>query len=283
MSPSSSAPYYRLSGGGNDFLALVEPPEPPAPRTLKDWCRRGVSAGADGVLLLYREAEGARMVYFNADGSRSRFCLNGSRCAAWLAFSLGWRRETLELLTDLGLCRCQLLGPDRVTIELPIEVSSPRSITLETPDGDIAGFHLRVGTPHLVLPTHRSLRDAPVLEQGPGLRHHPGLGPQGANVHWVRFLDANRGEMRSYERGVEAETLACGSGVIAMAAVGIAKGELTIPATILTAGGFELEVGGTLHRRELATPHVSGDARIVARGELLAGASDLPEPAMWAL
>lgn len=283
MSPPSPIPYYRLSGGGNDFLALVEPTEAPTPQTLRDWCRRGVSAGADGVLLLYREAEGARMVHFNADGSRSRFCLNGSRCAAWLAFFLEWRTDSLELHTDLGLCRCQLLGPDRVTIELPIEVSNPRAVTLETPAGTVSGFHLRVGTPHLVLPTHRSLGDVPLLEQGPGLRHHPDLGPQGANVHWVRFLDANRGEIRSYERGVEAETLACGSGVVAMVAVGISRGELTLPATILTAGGFELEVGGTVLRRELTTPHVSGDARIVARGELLAGASELPEPAMWAL
>lgn len=283
MSLPSSIQYYRLSGGGNDFLALVEPGQPPEPSILRDWCRRGASAGADGVLLLYRETAGARMIYFNADGSRSRFCLNGSRCAAWLAFSLGWQDDTLELATDLGSCRCRRIGPDRVTIEVPIEVSRPREIRLEIPEGAVSGAHLRVGTPHLVLPNHRSLRDVPVLELGPLLRHHPGLGPEGANVHWVRYLDANRGEIRSYERGVEAETLACGSGVIAMAAVGIARGELTIPATVLTAGGFELEVGGLVAEGALSNPYVSGDARIVARGELLAGAAGLPEPAMWSL
>ncbi len=82
--------FFRLSGGGNDFLALVEPIDDPQPDQIRAWCRRGLSLGADGLFVLDRSPDGARMRYFNADGSAASLCLNGTRCAVRLARHLGW-------------------------------------------------------------------------------------------------------------------------------------------------------------------------------------------------
>jgi diaminopimelate epimerase len=138
-----------------------------------------------------------------------------------------------------------------------------------------------VGVPHLVLEWDGDLAAAPIAELGPPLRCHPALGAAGANVDLVRFPAPGRLEIRTWERGVEAETLACGTGVLAGAAVGVALGRAALPLTAITLGGFELgvdgpQVPGGIRRWELA-----GDARIVARGEILDEAAELPAAPSW--
>lgn len=273
--------FYRLSGGGNDFLAFVDPVAQPKAGLICEWCRRGVSAGADGVLLLYREQRSVRMAHYNADGGRSKLCLNGCRCAAQLAFFLGWREEELLLETDIGTSRCRKVDPGRIEIELPTRLARPRGVALQLTTGMVTAHFVEVGVPHLVLPQTETLGTAPVLEQGPDLRRHPALGPDGANVNFVRYVRNSHCEIRTFERGVESETLACGTGVVAAVAVGAMLGELSLPATALTAGGYELEVTGAFGEGILLGPTLTGDARIVARGELLAGASGLPKTASW--
>ncbi len=263
-----------LSGAGNDFLALVEPPSPPGEGEIRAWCRRGLSLGADGVFTLERRGGGARMVHYNADGGRSELCLNGSRCAAALAFDLGWAADELKLATDAGELRARQAGAERIAIELPDIVGEPEARTLHFGGKDYAGWLLAVGVPHFVLPWRKGLAGAPVDGLGKILRAHPDLGDPGANVDFVRFTGRASCELRTYERGVEAETLACGTGVVATVAAGVAAGELSLPATALTAGGYELVVRGD--------PWVlEGDARILARGELLGGAAAVPPPPAW--
>lgn len=268
-------PYYKLSGAGNDFIALVEPAMRPGEREIQAWCRRGLSLGADGVFTLEREAGFVRMVHYNADGSRAELCLNGSRCAAALSFHLGWAIGDLHLATDSGVLRARLAGRERVAIELPDIVGEPAAHTLTFGGKAYPGWLLSVGVPHFVLPWPEDLTRAPVDGLGKILRAHPDLGDAGANVDFVRFTSSDRCELRTYERGVEAETLACGTGVVATVAAGVTAGELGTPAKVLTAGGYELVVR--------AKPWVlEGDARILARGELLDGASTVPSPPEWA-
>lgn len=290
---------YKLSGAGNDFLALIEPESPPPAERIRAWCRRGLSLGADGLILLERSANGARMVYFNSDGGRGDLCLNGARCAARLALELGWDDGgTLRLETDCGLltARRAVMGDvagDVVAVDLPDLLETPEKVHLEVESTVYSGWLTRVGVPHLVLPwaatgsSSRGLADAPVATLGRRLRFHPELGEEGANVDFVHFVAPHRLEIRAYERGVEAETLACGTGIVAAVAVGVYDDRLALPVTVLTAGGFELTVDGELRidaDGEIdPNSHLvlTGDARLVARVDLLDGASTLPKPPSW--
>lgn len=271
--------FFQLSGSGNDFLALAEPSDEPTAEQVRAWCRRGVSLGADGVFTLHRneaaadKAAGAVMIHYNADGSRAELCLNGTRCAARLAFELGWAQREVTVETDSGPMVARALSGARVALAVPPPAAPPRRITLSTEGRDWDGWRVVVGVPHLVLLWPEPLAAAPVASLGARLRHHPDLAPAGANVDFVRFPAAGRMEIRTYERGVEAETLACGTGTLAAAAAGLAAGVTELPLEVVTRGGLPLGVGGTPDRWELA-----GDARLLARGELFRDAEVSPSP-----
>lgn len=279
--------FYKLSGSGNDFLALAEPWETPPSERIRAWCRRGVSLGADGLFILRRapgEVNGATMDYFNADGLAADLCLNGTRCAAQLAFHLGWAegpRGTLRLRTGAGTISARWLDEGRTAVELPAP-AAPQPLTVQAGGASHAGWRLLVGVPHFVLvwPANPgdSLETAPVRELGPLLRHHPVFGAPGTNVNFVRFPERGRMEIRTYERGVEDETLSCGTGTLAGAAVGLALGQARLPLKVDTQGGFELLVEGG---PETGVWSLAGDARVVAEGEILPGAAASPSPPAW--
>lgn len=272
--------FYRASGAGNDFLALVEPGEAPQPEEIRAWCARGLSLGADGLFLLSRRPGGVGMEYFNADGRPAELCLNGTRCAARLAFHLGWAEVEVEVLTGGGPVPARRTGPDAVALTLDAP-GEPRAVAPEVEGAVHDGLLLAVGVPHLVLPWTGDMAEAPVAALGPRLRAHPAVGPAGANVDFVRYAGPHRLEIRSYERGVEAETLACGTGVLAAVAAGLARGEVELPVTALTRGGFELEVTAAAAEGGRERWSLTGDARLVARGTLLPGATGLPASPGW--
>lgn len=277
-------PFYKVSGAGNDFVALAEPPENPGPERIRAWCRRGVSLGADGVFVLRRrQGEAVVMDYFNADGLAADLCLNGTRCAAQLAFQLGWAAGSVRIETPAGPVAARRLDASRVALEIPAPAAPARELAVEAGGRTWRGWALTVGVPHFVLLSPEGLETAPVAEAGPPLRHAAAF-PAGANVSWVRFPAPDRMEIRTYERGVEEETLACGSGVVAGAAVGRELGLARFPLRVLTRGGFELEVG----EAEAGTPlaacwTLAGDARVIARGELLPEAELAPPSSLSAI
>jgi diaminopimelate epimerase len=281
---------YRLSGGGNDFLALAEPARTPPPERIRIWCRRGISLGADGLFTLRRAGEpGAApdgtprviMNYFNADGSAAELCANGTRCAARLAYSLGWAEDAVDVVTGAGVFRARPAGPDAVELEAPPPGRPPQGRTLEVDGERWEGWWVRVGVPVLVVPWEQSLATAPVAAVGPRLRSHPDLAPEGANVDFVRFVGPRRLELRIWERGVEAETLASGTGVLAAVLTALHLGRGRLPMEVLTAGGFTLRVAGTPVTGLPQRWALTGDARLVARETPLPGADAVPEPARW--
>jgi diaminopimelate epimerase len=285
--------FYKVSGSGNDFLALAEPFAIPSPETIRAWCRRGVSLGADGLFILRRpgssgDAAGTAgvltMDYFNADGLAADLCLNGTRCAAQLAFHLGWAEGTVRLSTGAGIFSGRRLDGERTAIDLPFPAEAPRELTVEAGGASHTGYHLLVGVPHFVLPWGADLAGAPVRALGAELRHHAAFGAAGTNVSFVRFPSPQRMEIRTYERGVEDETLSCGTGVLASAAVGLATAGARLPLRVATQGGFELEVDGELSSGSSGSSgcwSLAGDARVVAAGELYPGALASPAPPAW--
>ena len=277
----TTAELFRLSGGGNDFLALVEPPQAPSPPRIRAWCTRGLSLGADGLFVLRRLAGEVVMDHHNADGRPARLCLNGTRCAARLAFHLGWATERVVLRTGAGPVIASPAAGDDVRLELAPPAEPPERRALELDGVAWEGFFAVVGVPVFVLPWSGSLRDAPVAELGARLRSHPAFGADGANVMFVRGRPPARLEMRSYERGVEAETLACGTGALAACAAAVAEG-FSLPIRVLTGGGCEFAVDGTVGGDgRLASWSLTGDARLLARLRVEDGAERLPATPAW--
>ncbi len=273
--------YFKVSGGGNDFLALVEPERLPSTLDIAAWCRRGVSLGADGLFVLRRDGAGARMDYFNADGRPAALCINGTRCAARLAFELGWAADELTVATGAGPLRARRSGATSVALELAAPAAAPQELSAQAAGQTYRGHFLEVGVPHFVLLWPESLARAPVAELGPVLRRHPVFGDRGANVDFARFPRPGRLEIRTFERGVEAETLACGSGVLAAVATGVALGLARLPLTAATGGGFEMEVEGQASGGRVASWSLAGDARILARGTLSPEAAAATAPPRW--
>jgi diaminopimelate epimerase len=274
--------FFKLSGSGNDFLALADPTgKAPAPgeAEIRAWCRRGVSLGADGLFLLRRGAGGGRttMEYWNADGLPADLCLNGTRCAAQLAFHLGWAGERARIATAAGEVEGRRLDGDRIAVDLPRPTEPPREVRLEALGQSWTGWSITVGVPHLVLVWPESLATVPVVALGRPLRHDPAFAPAGTNVDFVRFPAPGRMEIRTYERGVEDETLSCGTGVLAGAAVGLHLGLARLPLAVLTQGGFELGVS----EGAAGAWSLSGDARVVATGDLLPAAAVEPNRPAW--
>jgi diaminopimelate epimerase len=272
--------FLKLSGSGNDFIALPEPATPPTAGQIRAWCRRGIALGADGLFVLRREpATSGRppavvMDYWNSDGLPADLCLNGTRCAAQVAFHLGWAEREVAVATAAGRFAARRIDDARIALDLPAPSPAPRLVDLPVESAVHRGYFLTVGVPHLVLIWPGDLAAAPVVPLGRALRHHPVLGAPGANVSFVQFPTRERLLLRTYERGVEDETLSCGTGVLAASAGGLATGAATLPLTAHTWSGFDLAVGpGT----EAGRWSFSGDARVVASGELLAGAEVEPE------
>ena len=273
---------HKLSGAGNDFLAWVESAaghvKEPTKRQIIAWCRRGVSLGADGFLVLRRGSGrgDVRVVHRDADGSRPELCLNGCRCAIELAGHLGWSDDDrIRLRTDVGTVDGVRVKPGRTRVTVPEEMlGEPREVSLDVDGTTYATHLLRVGGPHLVVEWPGDADDlaaAPVLTLGKALRHHHGVGEAGTNVHFVQYRDGGI-HLRSFERGVEGETLACGTGSLAAALVGVLTGRLASlepQVEAHTRGGFRLGIGRDASGRLT----LEGDARRVAVLDVLEGAS----------
>jgi len=220
------------------------------------------------------------MRHFNADGSAAELCLNGTRCAVRLARHLGWSHREIVIETGAGLIPASSL--EITSVKLALErPGEPIPLKIEVDGEWIEGFRVLVGVPHFVIPWPDGVAQAPVASLGRHLRSDPAFGDAGTNVDFVHFVEPNRIDLRTYERGVEAETLACGTGAMASVAVGVALGELELPVTVLTRGGFRLVVGIWTGTHGDARWGLEGDARLLAEGEMVEGVEDLPTPPEW--
>jgi diaminopimelate epimerase len=207
----------KMSGAGNDFVVLGADSAAALGQRLIEWtrrvCRRGDSVGADGVLVVERTgADRIAVRFLNPDGS-SAFCGNGSRCAARFAELERLAHSPMTLVTDWGEVPARVDG-DRVALELPAPIDRG-PIEVEALGREFRGRLVDAGVPHFVVPVDDVL-SAPLDVWGPALRRHARFAPQGANVDLVDGVGASL-RIRTFERGVEGETRACGSGAIATA------------------------------------------------------------------
>jgi diaminopimelate epimerase len=261
--------FSKLAGGGNDFVVIDNRRRDVADGAAlaKIVCTRRLSVGADGLILIETSARARlKMIYFNPDGSRA-FCGNGTRCAARFAFLnvIAPRRMTIE--TDAGVLPAEVLENGEVTLTMPAPTDFVSERALTTPEGStIEGCSITVGVPHYIVPVQRDLWSRDLGVVGPAIRNHPDLKPEGANADFVLVRDRGSIEIRTWERGVEAETLSCGSGVMAAVAALALRGEVDSAVSVLTRSGVryrvELDRAG---EGTIKSIRFTGDARLIYR------------------
>lgn len=234
-------PFFKMSGAGNDFVLLDGLPAGRSGAALaRRLCDRRRGVGADGLLVLSKKGGRTRLDYWNADGSKA-FCGNGSRCGAIWAHARGWTKgKEFTLSTDGGPLTARLTGKERAAVRMPEPKGQRLGLRLGARNRAYAAHFVDTGVPHAVILVP-DVEAVDVRTLGRFFRFHKAFGQPGANVDFVQ-LKKGVLHLRTYERGVEDETLACGTGVVAAAAVARALGKAGDRVTIRVRGGDELHV-----------------------------------------
>lgn len=265
--------FLKMSGSGNDFVMIDNRRgglSGSAAAWAKRLCHRQEGVGADGLLLLEKSKKADfRMVYFNADGSRASMCGNGARCMAWFAHEVGAARSSSTFETDAGLVQATV--HDHVAQITMGEAHDYRSdLVVKAAGRSWPVVFLNTGVPHAVCFVPR-VDAIDVITAGRALRFHKAFGPAGTNVNFVQRVDSRTLQVRTYERGVEGETLACGTGVIASAIAAQLKGWVHAPVRCRTAGGDTLEVNFQAQplnaKRPATCVSLRGPVRVTFKGE----------------
>jgi len=265
-------PFSKYSGAGNDFVLAGDEQLPEgAPSDLaRRICPRSTGIGVDGLVVVSRDAPGRfRVRFFNPDGSEIDMCGNGARCASRYLVDEGWADPRHVLVTAQGPIQSEVGGGDVALVYrlLPEVEAHPE---LETPLGARRAWLVRIGVPHLVLPVEE-MPGGSIEDLCRPLRRHPALGPGGANVNLVQLDGESSGRIRTWERGVEGETSACGSGamsaLLALSGADLAGSELDLT----THSGASLHVTrlgtGTADTRQGGEPvRLAGPARRIFLG-----------------
>lgn len=259
-----------MSGSGNDFIIIDNRKnvvdETDLTQFIARVCRRKMSVGADGFILV-EDAEAAdfKWRFYNSDGSVAEMCGNGARCAARFAYLTGIAGAEMFFETAAGIIHAEIKG-ERVKIKIPDPEDLDMDYILELESSSLSVSSVNTGVPHVVI-ARDTLDDIDVVKLGREIRFHDRYAPAGTNVNFVS-LRKNSVEIRTYERGVEDETLACGTGAVAGAIVMACKGNIASPVDVLTRSGEHLNI--YYHRKEdrFYDIFLEGDARLIYKALL---------------
>ena len=262
-------PFYKMVASGNDFVAVDNRRKiianPPA--FAREVCQRHTGIGGDGVLLIEDSQKADyKMRILNADGSEAEACGNGFRCIARLAherFRFG-PKQRFESLA--GVIDADIKGK-RVQVRLMEPKDYQEKQKLEVSGRNLHYYFIRVGVPHVVIFV-QGLGQIPVLELGRALRYHPNFGPAGTNVNFVEVSGADSINVETYERGVEENTQACGTGSTASALVSALVGYVKTPVKVKTRGGEILSVDFKKKGNQIQDVYLEGEARLVYEGKI---------------
>ncbi len=264
-------PFTKMSGSGNDFIIIDHRTPMLDEACLRDFvqkaCRRRVSVGADGLILVERSTKADfKWRYFNADGSEAEMCGNGGRCVARFALLKGIASPSLTFETLAGILSARVEGK-RVKLELtkPFGLRMDEIVTVDGKRQTLSS--LNTGVPHAVM-FMEDMEGLDIVSMGRSIRYHSHFSPKGTNADFVRVEEGSRLSVRTYERGVEDETLACGTGVVASALIAAFKGVVRSPVSVKTQGGEVLSVHFEIEGEEVKRVFLEGDVHIVYEAEM---------------
>jgi len=262
--------FTKMDGAGNDFI-LIDNRAGDVDlnrNQIARLCDRHRGIGADGVLFLESPSDHAdfRMRYFNADGGEAEMCGNGARCFARFANKVARVEGEISFETPAGTISAELAG-DLVTLRMTEPTDLRLDIPLQIGAEERVVHFINSGVPHVVVPVAQ-VGDIDVRREGSAIRHHEMFAPKGANVNFIEKRGPDNIAVRTYERGVEDETLACGTGVVASALVFAVIENAMGPITVIARGGDELHVGFEKIDQEFRSVTLTGPAEFVFEGTI---------------
>jgi len=262
--------FTKMNGAGNDFILIDNRAgDIYLDRSqIAHLCDRHRGIGADGILLLEKGSNRAdfRMRYFNADGGEAEMCGNGARCFARFANKIAEPMDKISFETQAGVISARLVG-DLVTLQMTEPTDLRLNIKVPAANENKTVHFINSGVPHVVIPVPQ-IDVVDVSREGATIRYHKIFSPKGANVNFIEKCGANKIAIRTYERGVEDETLACGTGIVAGALIFAATENASGPITVIARGGDELHVGFEKIDGQFRSVTLTGPAEFVFEGAI---------------
>ncbi|MBW1678906.1 MAG: diaminopimelate epimerase [Deltaproteobacteria bacterium] len=264
--------FIKMNGSGNDFILVDHRSNFLKDVSLPDFariiCRRQESVGANGLIFIENsETADFKWRFFNADGSEAEMCGNGGRCVARYAYLKGIAGSNLTFETLSGIIRAEVKN-NRVRLQMPIPTELKLHQFIPVDEQNFRVSSINTGVPHVIVLVE-NIEQIPVKDLGRKIRFHPAFQPAGTNVNFVQIIDVSHLNIRTYERGVEDETLACGTGAVGSALVAAALGKTRSPVQAKTQGGEVL----TIHFQKnsevsFSQVYLEGDTCLVFEGTL---------------
>src|SRR2546429_1386740 len=262
--------FTKMNGAGNDFVMIDNRAGEVhlSAQQIAKICDRHRGVGADGVLLVEPATNSAdfRMRYYNSDGGEAEMCGNGARCFARFVEKVADARENVSFETPAGIIAAQLQG-ELVTLHMSEPTDLQLNVTLAVGSENKIIHFVNTGVPHVVIRVV-NIEEIDVLHEGAAIRRHAMFSPKGANVNFLEGRGGNKIAIRTYERGVEGETLACGTGVVASALIFAATEDVNGPIGVLVRGGNELQVGFEKTGMQFKNVTLTGPADFVFEGTI---------------
>lgn len=260
--------FYKMSACGNDFVLVDNRkrvvPDYQLSEFVQKVCQRRIALGADGVIFLVESSlADFRMQFFNADGQEVEMCGNGARCLARFAYLIGVCPNQMTFETRAGLVEADVIY-HQVKLKVDYAITSPPAISINIDGVERSAYFLTAGVPHVVYLVE-DIDQVDVVGLGQKTRYHEQFKPKGTNANFVALQGPQKIAVRTYERGVEDETLACGTGSIASSIVCAFLGKVVSPVSVITRSGCVLKVyfeSGEVFR----DIYLQGEARVVAEG-----------------
>lgn len=269
--------FEKMSGTGNDFVIIdnrtIAIPLVDQPELARKICRRMFSVGADGLIFIEESTKADfGWNFYNADGSVAEMCGNGSRCAARFAYRHKIAGKKMQLETLAGIVEAEICEEDdvvRVKMTQPFDFRLDLSLRLDDVERSVA--YVNAGVPQAVIFVAED--DVPVKKWGRKVRFHELFEPKGTNANFVKVLEDGRLKVRTYERGVEDETMACGTGAVAAALFASMLRGMDSPVEVITSGGDMLTILFDLQDGPVAeNVYLQGPTRLICTGNLTAEA-----------
>lgn len=264
--------FVKMQGAGNDFI-MIDNRAGLVSDTIKSelaakLCPRAVSIGADGMIFLEDDAEyDAKWDFFNADGTSAEMCGNGARCFGLFAKSLNIFDSEFVFRTIAGPISVSVSGESRARVKLTDTPSLKKIKELDVAGIEVDVYSINTGVPHAVIAV-ADIEDLDIMKLGAAIRYHKEFEPTGTNVNFISKV-GDEVAIRTYERGVEGETLACGTGSVAAAIVAGVEYGITPPVAVITRSGDTLNISYIVGEGGNRNIYLEGPAVIVYKGEVL--------------
>lgn len=263
--------FVKMSASGNDFILIDNRDNKVSPDKFSEFaakaCPRATAVGADGaIFLMPSDKADFRMCFYNSDGSEAEMCGNGARCLTRFAYNVGAADKLMKFESLAGIIGGEVtdLGAKVLMID-PKEYKHIPQLNVDGEDREV--WHLDTGVPHVVNYVD-NIQDLPIKKLGNIIRFHEEFKPRGANVNFVKIVDKNNIIVRTYERGVEDETLACGTGCTAAALISAHIHGLTSPVSVKTASGNLLRISFENDGADFKNVYLEGDANFIYNATL---------------